>query len=497
MNKYKRRQKALGCLGLGMLCLVAVCLAVPSFGLSLLAVIGVASPKVLFGAVAGANKLAMLPFMGAMRILRDKTGDVGGEMAALDKIDKGITAITGEIETLKKNSAEIILADSSRWPKELKAAFDELTKSKDTLNGLDSGLKAFQKKLKEIEVLIRAESRNSFGSPILRISNNEELRERFNCAIRLSMDHQGDMTKMLAPRLKALGEDTSPGSTLINTALMREIYDTLAQYGAWNTLAVRRMGTKLTRLPVKTARPKAQWILTEGGPITDDTNKAGGESSLQVEVAAVLLNISLQLLQDSEFDVTADVMEDFMEAYNFLLDSTMFAGNGGADGDNGGYTGVFNFGTAVIAAAGNTSVGALQLEDVLQCRTSLPLGLLNRPLKWWMNPYILTKFALIRDKNGRSIFQTALEVPSVTVGSIIGAPVVSVNAAPSTDAPGAGVAVLGDPNGYVVGIREDFNFEASDHYKWNALQRSFRGYGRAGGKGRAAAAFSVLTLPNA
>ncbi|HEX9046352.1 MAG TPA: phage major capsid protein [Verrucomicrobiae bacterium] len=423
----------------------------------------------------------------------------GGEMVmeALDTIEKGVEQHGKDIAELKKNSAETILADQSRWPAELKRLAEDLTKAKDALNGHDTETKNFQRKMKEIETLLRNEVRSQFGSPIKRISGNEELRTRFNCAIRLAMDNKGDMQKLCEAQLKAIGEDTTPGSTLINTALFREIYDTLAQYGTWNTLGVRRLGTKLTRFPVKTARPAAQWILTEGGTINDDTNKAGSEVTCEVEVLAVLLNISLQLLQDSEFDVTADVLDDFAEAYAYALDYTCYQGNGAADGTNGGMTGLFNFGTAAIAAAGNTTIGQLQLDDFVAARNTLDVGVLSRPLRCWIHPYNLTKIALIRDKQGRSIFQTMLEVPSPTVGSILGAPVVPAAAAPSTDAPGAQVLTIGDPNGYVVGMREDFSFEASDHFRWNALQRSFRGYGRAGAKGRKSGAFAVLTLPQA
>ena len=498
VNKYKSRQRVLGYLGLGMLTFVALCLAIPSFGLSLLAVADVFAPKLLFGAVGVGTKLATFPLIGGMRILCKHDAAEGGESAILEslgEIEKGVNEHGKDIADLKKNSAEIILADQSRWPKELKTLAEDLTKAKEALNGHETNAKNFQKKIKELETLLRNETRSAFGNPLRRISDNEELRLRLNVAVRLAMDNGGDMQKVVAAQLKAIGEDTTPGSTLINTALFQEIYDTLATYGVWNTFGVRRLGTKLTRFPVKTARPVANWILTEGGTISDDTNKAGTEVTCQAEVLAVMLKISLQLLQDSEFDVTADVMEDFAEAFAYALDYTVLQGNGASDETNGTYTGVFNFGTASIAAAGNTSIGQLQLEDFTTLRNTLDVGVLNRPLRAWVHPYNLTKIALIRDKQGRSIFQTMLEVPSPTIGSIMGAPVVPAAAAPSTDAPGAQVLALGDPNGMVVGMREDFNFEASDHFAWNALQRTFRGYGRAGIKGRKAGAFAVLTLP--
>ena len=35
-------------------------------------------------------------------------------------------------------------------------------------------------------------------------------------------------------------------------------------------------------------------------------------------------------------------------------------------------------------------------------------------------------------------------------------------------------------------------FEASDQHKWNTLERSFRGWGRAGVKGRKASSLAIL-----
>ncbi|MCX6896323.1 MAG: phage major capsid protein [Verrucomicrobia bacterium] len=494
MKKIRNHKKMLRWAGIGMLALVAILFAVPTLGLSLVALVAPKGFLAFLGLGAkatGGCLMAIAPIAAIQKKL--EAGEALTEEEFQKAVIGGLAAQQAEIESLKKNTGEIILADQSRWPAELKKAFEDLTKAKEAVNGHDSTIKEFQRKMAGLEGIIRNEVRGAFGSPVQRIANDPELRSRFNIALRLAMDQNGDMMRACAAQIKALGEDASPGTTLINTALYKEIYDTLAMYGAWNTLGVRRMGTKLTRLPIKTVRPVAKVILTEGDTLDDDANKAGTEVNLEVEVIGVLLNISLQLIQDSEFDVTADVLDDFAEAFSYRLDFLAFAADGTADATHGGMTGLFNFGTAAVAAAGNIKVASLELEDVLACRTTVDVGVLSRPCRWWMHPHILTKFALIRDKNGRSLFQTALDSP--TIGSIIGAPVVSVNAAPNTDAAGAKVAVFGEQNGFVVGIRQDFGFEASDHHKWNALQRSFRGYGRAGVKGRKATAFSVLTLP--
>jgi HK97 family phage major capsid protein len=387
------------------------------------------------------------------------------------------------------------LSDYSRFTKDTKKAFEELTKVKNTCNDLSTAVRAIER----VRLEMSRERRMAFGDPLQRLLANEENVIRLNAAFRLALSKNGEnyanpWVEKLGLSAKALGEDTSPGSTLINTELWKEIYDTLASFGAWATLGVQKMGTKLQNMPIRTVRAKAQFVLTEGGTIADDANKAGSSAQLEAEVIAVLLNVALQLIQDSEIDLTGDLMMEFTEAWNERLDAAVFNGDGTADGDQGGVTGVFNFGAAAVAGAGNTIVENLQLDDFVRCLTTVDVGVLGRQAKWWLHQQILARALLVRDANGRSIFLTALEAPSLgAIGSILGYPVQPAAAAPSTNAASKKVAAFGDPRGYAVGVRQDFIFEASDHHKWNTLQRSFRAWGRAGGKGKRATAFAILT----
>ena len=186
-------------------------------------------------------------------------------------------------------------------------------------------------------------------------------------------------------------------------------------------------------------------------------------------------------------------MEDFQQAWNLRLDTAAFVGNGTADGTNGGFTGLFNAGTKAPAAQGNTTAGTLDFDDVNRCLTTVAPVVLKRKPQWWVHPQMLVRLMGIKDNNGRPIFLGALEAPSYgAIGTILGYPVVPVMAAPNTDGPGEPVAAFGDRSGQVVGVRDDFVFESSDHYRWNTLERSFRAYGRAATGCRQANAFAVL-----
>lgn len=402
----------------------------------------------------------------------------------------------------QKRTTDSLVADFDRLTKETKGAFDELTVLKRHANDSSAAMAETKRALERIDGLLRREARMAFGDPIKRIQADERMRLSLNAAFRLAVDSSGDMQRLLRQKFpaeivgRALGEDSSPGSTLIDDALASEVYDTLAMYGVWNTFRVQRLGTKQTKFPIKTTRPVAGYVLTEGAQISDDTNKAGASVTLEAEVIAVLLNVSLQLIQDAEVDVTADVLDDFAEAVAYRIDWSALAADGGSDATDGAMTGIFGgAGTAAAAASGNTTVATTDLEDWTKCLTTVDPAVLSRQARWWMHPQILVKALSIKDSNGRPIFLTANEAPTPAgIGSILGYPVTLAHAAPSTDSASAKIAVFGDPAGQVVGIRQDFTFEASDHHGWDTFQRSFRGIARAGTKVRRALAFAVLTL---
>ena len=398
---------------------------------------------------------------------------------------------------------EKLLGDFDRLDKATKTDFEELTKMKKVANDQQANIETVTKLLNTIQMRLSLQAKDAFGDPIKRLVANEESRHRINAAVRLAVC-QPEERHALIKRFpdfiqKALGEDSSPGSTLINQQLYGEIYDTLESYGIWNTWQVIRLGTKTNILPVKTARAIALAIISEGTQMADDANKTGTTVTATVVDIACLLNVYMRLIEDAEFDVTADVLSDFAEATAYRLDWFCTQADGGADTTDGSMTGVFGGGgTAVAAAAGNVTVETTDEADWRRVILGVDAAVLNRMAKWWMHPQILVRALAVKDGNGRSIFLTALEAPAArAIGSILGYPVVLGAVCPTTNAANAKPAVFGDPAGQVVGIRNDFQVATSDHHKWDYNQRSFRIIGRAATKVRRATSFGVLTLPAA
>jgi len=398
--------------------------------------------------------------------------------------------VIGTIDKVKTTQDDLV-KNYENLQGETKKAFEELTKLK---NASDTNTQELTLAIQKLNLRLGQELRLANGDPIQRIIKDPDKKALLNAIVRNAAGFG------LTPQMRTtLGEDSTPGSTLIKDELAADVYDTLASYGIWSSFDVRKVGTKTTKFPVKTARAAATFILTEGDAITEDTAKAGTSVDLTLEVIAALLPVSKQLLADSEFDVTADVLADFAEAIAYKLDWACLQADGGADATDGNMTGIFGGGgTAAAAAAGNVTCETTDLEDWTKCLLTVDPAVLNRNAKWWMHPQMLVRALSVKDSNGRPIFLTANEAPTMSgIGSILGYGVVPSHAAPTTNAANAKIAVFGDPGGMVVGIQNGFEFEASDHAGFTTYERYFRGVARAGVKIRRALAFAVLTLPGA
>lgn len=419
-----------------------------------------------------------------------KFGSGGGDTAVLEpaefqkKVLGGVEALSGQIKSHQQKIDEIT-SNVGNVHKDTKDALERFTQLKNEQATITEQMLAFRK----LHLQLNREVRMAHGDPIKRLQANEEFVTYLNAAVRV---HLGYGHVLSEPQKKALDEANTPGSTMINQALAREIYDALPNYGIWNTLAVVPLGTKTNLFPVDTADPVASFI-DEAGTISDDTNFAGTAVTLTVKKIAALVNVSRELLQDSEFDVTAIVMRKFLRAAGKRMDHAAFIGDGVSDASNGGFTGVFNFGTVITAATGNTTVETLDYEDVLAVPLGIAEGTLGRALRWWMHPFILFRMTTIKDGNGRPIFLTAIEAPTTGgIGSLLGYPITTGHILPTTNAAATKIAAFGDPDAYVVGVRQDVEIDSSDHARWTTDQRSFRLIARAGFKGRLATALTIL-----
>jgi HK97 family phage major capsid protein len=416
-----------------------------------------------------------------------------------------------------KSAQQKVLDDLDRSDKEVKKALEELTKVKNTCNDFATTMAEMQK----VQKAIALNARSSFRDPVQRALANDETRAWLNAVARAAAFPQ-DYNKLPAEWRKLLeegnvaakaltGVDSSLGQSTVPQQTFNEIYDTLLEYGDWTSLDIIRVGMRTTVLPVATARPQFYWIgagTGGSGETTAITEGAftGSSVTLSIQTLAAYLLCARELLADSTVDLAPYILNQMVQAISFGMDTAAFISDGTADQTNAGYTGLFNAASAntnlaAIAAAGNTTVEATQLEDWQRVMLTVNPQVLKRNPKWWMQPQILIRALSVKDKNGRPLFQTYTEAPMPGgIGNILGAPVNLTAAAPTTNTAGAKIAVFGDPKGAAVGVRSDLEIATSDDIKFAENMRAFRTLMRAGFKIKTAAAsttlkpFAVLTL---
>jgi HK97 family phage major capsid protein len=527
-NQFKARQRVLGWLGFAMLALIAVCLALPTLGLSLVALV---APKAFLAVGAAAHKgvcSAALGMFGTHRILRDHKSQEGGDIETIDtesgdfeKTMRGGLKSLFENQKRFKSQLQEVTTNLGNSDKEVKKALEELTLVKNKSN---STFEEVMQKMEKVQKQIALNTRSSFRNPIERALSNEEFCFALNATARhiLSKDKRCPDFKMdpafsrfieekCQIEQRALtGVDAGLGQATVPVETFNEIYDLLLEYGDWSTLGVQRVGARTTVYPLMTSRPQFYWIgnqssLAEGSQITAGAF-GGGEVLLIIQTLAVLMYVSRELLADSTVNLAPTVIRHMIQSVGQGADTAAFIGTGNLDTTNAGYVGIFNAALAnsnlaSIAALSHTSIGATTLEDWEQTVLTVSAEVLNRNPQWWMHAQLMAKAALVRDKVGRPLFQTFTEAPGKSIGSILGYPVHPTAIAPNTDGPNQQIATFGDPEGQVVGIRQDLELATSMDIGFPQNLVAYRALLRAGTKmltqpgSTVLKPFAVLTLP--
>jgi HK97 family phage major capsid protein len=358
------------------------------------------------------------------------------------------------------------------------------------------------KKMEAVQKQVALTARSSFRSPVERALANEEFRFKLNAMVRciahckfgmpLDPAHKTAVEDMNTKHKALTGIDAGLGQATVPTDTFNEIYDLLLEYGDYATLNVHQVGARTNVLPVATARPQFYWIgaqsgLSEGSMIPSGAF-SGSEVILIIQTLAVLMYISRELLQDSTVDLAPYTIKQMIQSINWGMDTAAFIGTGNADTTNGGYVGIFNAALAntnlgITAGAGRTTVGNLKLDDFVAALLGVSAEVLNRKPMWWCHPQQMARIALIRDNNGRPIFQTWQEVPNPgSIGSILGHPVHPTAVAPSADGNSQPVIAFGDPMGQDVGVRVDLELATSADIGFPQNLMAYRSLMRAGVK---------------
>ena len=261
----------------------------------------------------------------------------------------------------------------------------------------------------------------------------EDVKEWLKRAYPDECKHVGEMIRKgeRSFSLVQRAESTTTQPAIVPQEFSNVIYSRVVQYGAFKRLDCHPMSAGVENLVVETDEPVAVWVPENG--VIPETALGLAPVGITAKQMGVILGISNQLLQDSDVDLGAYISLKFSRAIAGRADYTAYMADGSSDagGLNGGFTGLFNSGTVVSAAAGHTTIGAMGLDDIINLVTSVPEAVLEANPAWFVNPLLLPQFLGIKDGNGRPIFLNALEAPAYgAIGTILGAPVYPVSRGP-------------------------------------------------------------------
>jgi HK97 family phage major capsid protein len=306
-----------------------------------------------------------------------------------------------------------------------------------------------------------------------------------------------------AARLSVIGKDLGvapSGSTeafLVAEGMSEQLFDLLLIYGAYKTLGLRALVKNYTKFSKTTGRPSAYFLTPSmaGNAIPADTAFAGAQLLPLANWVASLVNVSLQLVEDSAVDLSRVMVENFTQGLAARIDWACFQGTGANDTSNGSQTGIFVDATIKTFGAGTgaASVAQLSREDFIGVVGAVAAAALQRPCAWWIHPAFIPSLMKITEANGAKY---VLKTPAQSRDGnweLVGFPVNWTAQAPSTDGPGQLVAAFGRGDSYLVNLSEQFIIESSPFTKWNTLQEVYRAYARVFCETRESTGLATLT----
>lgn len=243
----------------------------------------------------------------------------------------------------------------------------------------------------------------------------------------------------------AVSPDTGGGYLTEGTVLEREILKEIAEHSPIRQYAnVKSIAAGGVTLPKLTGRPTGYWV-GENEERTG-TDLSYGQASIEAHEASCYVDISQKLIEDSVFDIEAEVAEEIGTEFA-RLEAIAFTSGNGFKRPKGYLT---EDGIARVKSGGATSLTADGLVDLYH---ALPSAYARNAI-WGMNRKTMGAARKLKTGDGTYLWQESLQAG--TPSTILGRPVVEFPDQPDV---GAGFLpiVFGDFSGYRVLDRVGFS----------------------------------------
>lgn len=246
--------------------------------------------------------------------------------------------------------------------------------------------------------------------------------------------------KVLVHNVLSEGVDAD-GGYLVPEDFERDIVTALEEENVIRSLAKVITTQHERKIPVATGHSTAQWT-AENAAYTE-SNPTFGQKQIDAFKLTDLARVSVELLQDSAFDIEDYLMKEFARAFGIAEEEAFCVGTG-----TNQPTGIFtaNGGTVGVTAAANNAITADELISLVYALKS-PY---RRNAKFLMNDATVSIIRKLKDKNDAYLWQPSLQAgePDRLLGyELYTSPYVPTVAA------GALTVAFGDFKNYWIGDR--------------------------------------------
>lgn len=246
--------------------------------------------------------------------------------------------------------------------------------------------------------------------------------------------------KLLVHNVLSEGTDAD-GGYLVPEDFERDIVTALEEENVIRSLAKVITTQHERKIPIATGHSTAQWT-AENAAYTE-SNPTFGQKQIDAFKLTDLARVSVELLQDSAFDIEDYLMKEFARAFGIAEEEAFCVGTG-----TNQPTGIFtaNGGTVGVTAAANNAITADELISLVYALKS-PY---RRNAKFLMNDATISAIRKLKDQNGAYLWQPSLQAgqPDRLLGyDLYTSPYVPTMAA------GALTVAFGDFKNYWIGDR--------------------------------------------
>ena len=289
--------------------------------------------------------------------------------------------------------------------------------------------------------------------------------------------------------LKALSVGTAAtAGNLAPSEYINELLKIVEEMSPVRSVArVRQTTQKDIEVPAKTANFAAAWT-AEGGTRAETTGYTTSLNTIPTHEMYGLVDISSMLLEDSVFDLEAEMNMEFAEQFAKAEGSAFISGNG-----TNKPTGIVNGSTVGSTAA--AAAAALATDDLINLMHDIKTDY-TKNATFMFNRGTLGAIRKLKDTAGQYIFQTGFSGQSGVPNSILGAPYVEAPDVADIAADAKSVLFGDFRRGYLIVdrlamsvLRDPYSQAASGNVRYIARRR-------VGGEVVQAEAMRVLTHPS-